>query len=200
MRLLPTSTFSARLASPPTELELPCSELLLDGHPTGIMVTGAILQAALEWQGYRIAFFTDDIPFEDMLRIYMFDTQMALVDSAVLGGMYSTGTFDALTLHPPSELTFRFFGGIVWRMVLLGEQEFALPFLSDPRGVSRKFKLFRHFRIEGKPQPEEVRSRAPRPEKASRIQVATSLPGRAPPKSTPDDNGDKTPRMLPAAG
>ena len=193
MRLLPTSTFSARLASPPTDLELPASELLLDGSPTGIRVIGAILQATVEWQGYRIAFFTDDIPFEEMLRIYMFDSEMGLVDAAVLGAMYSTGTFDALTLQPPDELTFRFFGGTIWRLVLLGEPEFALPFLSDPRGVSRKFKLSRRFRIEGTPQPEEVRNRAPRAEKAARIQVATSLPRRAPPKPTPDEDSDKTP-------
>ncbi|WP_158568006.1 MULTISPECIES: hypothetical protein [unclassified Duganella] len=59
-------------------------------------MTGAVLEAALEWQGYRIAFFTDDISFEDMLRIYMFDANMALVDAAVLGAMYSTGIYAAM--------------------------------------------------------------------------------------------------------
>ena len=197
MRLLPTTTFSARLASPPTETELPTSELLLDGEPTGLMVTGAILQAAVEWHDYRIAFFTDDIPYEDMLRIYMFDLDMALVDAAVLGAMYSTGTFDALTLQPPDRLTFRFFGGTVWRMVLLAEPEFALPFVSDPRGVSRKFKLSRQFRIEGKPQPEEVRAVSPRREKAARIQVATSLPRRAPRRRKPKKNNERTLHLQP---
>lgn len=176
MRLLPTSTFSARLASPYTDTELPSSELLLDGKPSGLIVTGAVLEAALEWQGNRIAFFTDDIPYEDMLRIYMFDAGMTLVDSAVLGARYSTGTFAELNLQPPNSLTFRFFGGTVWRMVLVNEREFALPFLSDPGGVSRKFKFFRHFRIEGKPRPEEARSIPNQPEKYPRAQVATSLP------------------------
>ena len=89
-----------------------------------------------------------------MLRIYMFNASPAVLDSAVLGAMYSTGTFSDLTLQPPNALTFHFFGATVWRAVLLAEREFALPFLSDPRGVSRKFKFFRRFRIEGKPQPE----------------------------------------------
>jgi len=147
VRLLSTSEFAARLASPSTDTELASAELLLNGKPTGLIVTGAILEAALEWQGCRIAFFTDDIPFEDMLRIYMFDANLALVDAAALGAMYSTGTFAELSLQPPNALTFRFFGGTVWRMVLLAERELALPFFSDPSGVSRQFKFFRHFRM-----------------------------------------------------
>nr|WP_315221036.1 hypothetical protein [uncultured Duganella sp.] len=176
MKLLPTATFSARLASPPTDMELPSCELLLDGKPSGLIVTGAVLETALEWQGCSIAFFTDDIPYEDMLRIYMFDANMTLVDSAVLGSRYSTGTFAELNLLPPNLLTFRFFGGTVWRLVLLDKQEFALPFLSDPGGVSRKFKFFRHFRIEGKPQPEGACEISNQRDKAPRTQVATSLP------------------------
>lgn len=133
----------------------------------------------MEWQGCSIAFFTDDIPYEDMLRIYMFDANMTLVDSAVLGSRYSTGTFAELNLMPPNSLTFRFFGGTVWRLVLLDNQEFSLPFLSDPGGVSRKFKFFRHFRIEGKPQPEGACEISNPSEKARRTQVATSLPRRS---------------------
>jgi hypothetical protein len=179
VRLLSTSEFAARLTSPYTETELASSERLLDGKPTRLIVTGEVLEAALEWQGCRIAFFTDDIPFEDMLRIYMFDANMTLVDAAVLGAMYSTGAFAELSLQPPNALTFRFFGGTVWRMVLLVEREFALPFFSDPSGVSRKFKFFRHFRIEGKPQPEGARGVSSQSKTATRTQVATPLPRRA---------------------
>lgn len=150
MRLLPTSEFATRLASPYSDTELATSELLVDGKPTGMIVTGAVLEAAVEWQGCRIAFLTDDIPFEDMLRIYMFDADMTLVDAAVIGAMYSTGTFAELNLQPPNALTFRFFGGTVWHMVLLAEREFCLPFFSDPSGVSRKFQFFRRFQTEGK--------------------------------------------------
>ncbi len=116
-------------------------------------MTGEVLEAAVEWHGYRIAFLTDDIPFEDMLRIYMFDANMVLVDAAVLGAMYSTGTFAELTLQPPDAIAFRFFAHTTWRVVLMAETEFALPFFSDPRGVSRQFKFSRRFKVEGNPQP-----------------------------------------------
>lgn len=152
MKLLSTAEFAIREASSYTDTTLASSELLLDGAPSGVIVTGAILEAAVAWQDYRIAFFTNDIPFEEVLQIYMFDANMQLVDAARMGAMYSTGTFADLRLQAPNTLTFRFFGGIVWRMVLLNEPEFAIPFVSNPRGVRRKLKLSRHFRIEGKPR------------------------------------------------
>jgi hypothetical protein len=179
VRILSTSELDARLASPYTDTELASSELLLNGKSTGLIVIGAVLEASLEWQGCRIAFFTDDIPFEDMLRIYMFDPDMTLVDSAMLGAMYSTGTFSELILQPPNALTFRFFGGTVWRMVLLAEREFALPFISDPSGVSRKPKFFRHFRIEGNPQPERTLGVSSQDAAATGAQAATALPHRS---------------------
>lgn len=156
MRLLSTSEFAAQLASPYTDTAPATSELLVDGKSTDVIVTGTVLEAALEWQGYRLAFLTDDIPFEDMLRIYLFDANMRLVDAAVLGAMYSTGTFSNLNLQPPNALTFRFFGNMAWRVELLGEREFALPLLSDPSGVTREFKFFRRFKIEGQLLPEGI--------------------------------------------
>lgn len=187
MRLLSTSEFATRLASPYTDTALARSELLLGGRSTGVIVTGAVLEAALEWQGYRIVFLSDDIPFEDMLRIYMFDADLTLVDAAVLGAMYSTGTFAELSLQPPDALTFRFFAGTVWRMVLLAKREFALPFLFDPSGVSRKFKFFRHFRIEGKPQPEGVNASS-QSDAATRTQLARPAPWRAAGKRIPKND------------
>ncbi|HEX8602147.1 MAG TPA: hypothetical protein VF774_05845, partial [Pseudoduganella sp.] len=120
-------------------------------------------------------FLTDDIPFEDMLRIYMFDAKMTLVDGAVLGAMYSTGTFAGPSLQPPNALTFRFIGGTTWRMALLAGPEFALPSLSDPFGVSRQFKFSRHFRIEGRPQPEGMRDFSGQDETAARTSAAAVM-------------------------
>lgn len=174
VKLLSTSELGIRQASPYTDTELASSELLLDGKPSGVIVTGEVLEAAVEWRGYHIVFLTDDIPFEDMLRIYMFDANMALVDAAVLGAMYSTGTFAELSLQPPDTLSFRFFGGTGWRVVLLTEREFALPFVSDPSGVSREFKFSRYFRVEGKPQPEGRQSISGQSETTIGTQIGSS--------------------------
>ena len=179
MRLLPTLELAAQQASPYTDQDLASSELILNGKPTGLIVNGAVLEATVEWKGYRIAFFTDDIPFEDMLRIYMFDANMTMVDAATIGAMYSTGTFNELSLQPPNALTFRFFGYTIWRLVLLAQPEFSLPVISDPSGVSRRFKFFRLFRIEGKPQPERAGVLSHHEDKATLAEAA-------PPASSPD--------------
>ncbi|NRR31371.1 hypothetical protein HSX11_14410 [Oxalobacteraceae bacterium] len=157
MRLLSPSEFSIRLSQPYTSKNLATSEILFDDTPTGIILTGQVLEAALEWCDYTVAFLTDDIIHEDMLRIYMFNANHQVIDSAVLGAMYSTGVFRDLNLIEPNTLTFTFIGGITWRLILLPEAEFSLPFISDPRGVSRPLKFFRRFRLLGKPLPETSR-------------------------------------------
>ncbi|WP_147330526.1 MULTISPECIES: hypothetical protein [unclassified Duganella] len=101
MRLLSTSEFATRLATPYTDAALATSELLLDAKPTGLIVTGAVLEAAVEWRGYRIAFLTD-----------------------------------------------------------------------------RKLEFFRHFRIEGKPQPESASGISAQSETTARTQALTPLPRR----------------------
>jgi hypothetical protein len=84
-----------------------------------------------------------------MLRIYMFDARMILVDAAALGVICNTGIFDELRLQPPDTIAFRFFADTTWRVVLISEPEFALPFFSDPRGIGRRFKFSRRFRVKG---------------------------------------------------
>jgi hypothetical protein len=61
--------------------------------------------------------------------------------------------FDSRTACPnnqkkPDTVRFRFFGGIVSILKLFPEKKFALPFISDPRGVHRPFKFHRRFKRE----------------------------------------------------
>lgn len=130
------------------------STIVMDGKVTDLEVTGAVLEAAVAWRDQRLLFLTDDILHEDMLRIYLLDAQHRLLDTAVLGAAYSTGAFSDLRLLPPNSLSFSFIGGITWRLLLLSQREFAVPWLSDPRGVSRPWKFHRSFRLEGKPLPD----------------------------------------------
>jgi len=130
------------------------STIVMDGEVTDLEVTGAILEAAVAWREQRLLFLTDDILHEDMLRIYLLDAQHRLLDTAVLGAAYSTGAFSDLRLLPPNSLSFSFIGDITWRLLLLSQREFAVPWLSDPRGVSRPWKFHRSFRLEGRPLPD----------------------------------------------
>lgn len=154
MKLISPSEFSLKLIRPLTDQTMPQSEIVIRGEPTGKLIDGAILEATVGWDGCYLAFATDDIPHEDTLRIYLFDSRLKLIDSATLGGMYSTGSFGHLELSPPNMLSFAFIGDTTWVLELLGREELALPFIGDPEGVSRPFAFHRRFRIYGQPKPE----------------------------------------------
>ena len=135
---------------------MPQSELVFDGKPSGRIINGAVLEAAIRWQDLLLAFVTDNIMHEETLRIYLFDASFDLIDSAWLGSMYATGVFSLIELTPPDMVRFLFFGGTDWTLKMLKEPTFAFPF-SEPRGVHRPFKFHRRFKIDGKPQPESSR-------------------------------------------
>jgi len=159
MKTLTPTDVSLRLARPWTENTLAQSEVLIDGENTGEVITGEVLEAAVEWRQHRILFVTDNIPFEDYLRIYLFDAQWRIVDSAVLGAMYATGSFSGLEIRPPNVVRFDFIGGVTWTLELLETARFCLPF-TDPRGVSRPLGFFRRFNIKRRPLPESSRTDA----------------------------------------
>jgi len=154
VRLLLPSECAIRPCQPDSDKAMATSTIVMDGEVTDLEVTGAILEAAVAWREQRLLFLTDDILHEDMLRIYLLDAQHRLLDTAVLGAAYSTGAFSDLRLLPPNSLSFSFIGDITWRLLLLSQREFAVPWLSDPRGVSRPWKFHRSFRLEGKPLPD----------------------------------------------
>jgi len=159
MKILGFANISLRLTTPCTETALAQSEILFNGENTGKVITGEVLEAAVEWQNHRILFVTDNIPFEDSLRIYLLDAQWQIVDSAVLRAMYATGAFSGPELRPPHILRFGFIGGITWTIELLETARFCLPF-TDPRGVSRPLGFSRRFNIKGRPLPESGRADA----------------------------------------
>jgi hypothetical protein len=143
---------SVTLTSP--ENAVPESEIILRGTPTGKTVNGAVLEAAVAWEDFYLLLTTDDIPFEEKLNMSLFDQHLNLLDSAALGGMYTTGSFRLLDMIEPNIISFRFIGDTDWRIELFDAPFFAWPFLSDPQGVSRKWRWFRYFKIHGAPKPD----------------------------------------------
>jgi hypothetical protein len=132
----------------------PTSEVVLDGIPTGTHVRGATLEAAVEWNSYYLLFTTDDVPYEEMLRIALLDQDLGLLDTALIGSPYSTGSFSSLELIEPDTVTFRFIGGSPWEVQLLPAPALRLPFFSEPRGVHRPIGFTRRFIVRGRPSPQ----------------------------------------------
>lgn len=158
VKLVPTSECALRLIGSPLGKGMPQSELMLNRQPTGVIIDGAMLEVAIRWHDLLLVFVTDDIMHEDTLRIYLFDARLNIVDSAKLGWMYATGAFSLLELCPPNTIRFLFFGDTDWTLELFDKDVFAIPFISEPRGVSKPLRFHRRFQITGAPKPEAPQS------------------------------------------
>lgn len=126
------------------------SSLTVDGKTT--LVDGIVLEAAIRLgegslaSGY-LFFLTDDVLYEDALTIVLTDAELRTLDAARLGGIYATGAFAGLTLHPPARVAFRFFDERTWSVTLLDRPVSRLPFIGEPAGVHRRFGFSRHFNV-----------------------------------------------------
>lgn len=131
------------------------SEVMLNAEATGQQVDGVVLEAAVECDGRYLLFLTDDVPAEDQLSIHLVDAQGRLLDSARIGGMYTTGSFFGLTLREPDAVEFRFIGDTDWRVELFDSPRLQASFVQEPRGVARPWGLRRWFRVAGHPVPQD---------------------------------------------
>lgn len=136
------------------EGEVPRSELRVNGQLSGRFLAGAVLEAAVQWRDQHLLFITDGVPYEEALRIVLISADLAVLDTAELGAAYATGSLTDLALLPPDTVRFRFIGDTDWTVRLLAQDQFRLPWVSEPRGISRPFGFLRRFFVDGQPQPE----------------------------------------------
>lgn len=135
---------SVRQALPDGD-EVPRSEIELSGVATGVIVSGAVLEAGVACDRGFLVFLTDDVPYEETLSIHLLDRAGQLVDSATLGRAYATGVFTGLALQQPDVVNFRFTGGHAWSVQVLSRPQLRLPFVAEAPGVSRRSGFRRHF-------------------------------------------------------
>lgn len=147
---------TAKAVSAESENEMPVCEIILNGQTTGKTVSGAVLEAVVSWQEFYLLFLSDDIPQEDMLNIHFLDKNLNPLDSAILGSIYSTGSFSSLQLLQPNRVGFRFIGDTDWLIELLPKPVLRLPFITDPPGVRRRFGFSRYFKVHGSPRPQQA--------------------------------------------
>ena len=132
------------------------SEIYINGKATSSIVVGAVLEASVKINEFYLVFMTDDIPNEDMLHIYLFDQNMHSLDSVTIGSPYATGSFSSLELVEPNAVKFNFIGSTKWTVRVFDKKQLHIPFLSDPKGVSRKMYFNCYLKVYGLPIPESV--------------------------------------------
>jgi len=153
MKLLTPNELSTHLLAAATDTQPPQSQLQIKGVQQQVVIQGAILEAAVETKNAYLVFMTDDIPYEDTLRITLISKSFEILDIANLGAAYTTGSFQFLDLNGEHHITFSFFGETPWTLTLLERKQLLIPFFSEPKGVSRPFGFQHYFKISGKPAP-----------------------------------------------
>ncbi len=132
------------------------SDILLNGVKTGTSIEGACLELVTKCRGGYLVIMTDDIPYEDSLHIHLLDDKAGCIDSANIGAMYSTGSFENPVIEGENCISFQFIGDTRWKVELLGYKEWRIPFFSSPKGVSRRHPFYQYFRVYDHPNREKA--------------------------------------------
>jgi hypothetical protein len=148
MHLLADNEITLQLTNPNDTERRPQSRLIVNGSPSELIITGAILEAGFKVFDYYLLFLTNDIPNEDSLNIYLIDPQLNLLDWVCLGAAYSTGAFVLREVLANQVVTFNFFDEVLWRLQVFEQSQWHLPFFSDPKGVSRELGLHTYLNLE----------------------------------------------------
>ena len=137
----------------PTPTAMGKYEVLIADKGTGITVPVHVLEAAVQVDDRRmLLFLTDDTPYEEMLKIALIDLNGAIKEILTLGGAYLTGSFSNLQIQPDA-VEFSFIGDTTWRVEIPAMPFMKLPFIGDPRGVSRPPALKHYIKITAGPAP-----------------------------------------------
>ncbi|WP_089605049.1 hypothetical protein [Acinetobacter piscicola] len=84
-------------------------EVLIDRKASNILIRGKILESAVcIGENRYILFTTDDVIFEESLRIYLIELGKGILDQLFIGQAYQTDIFSALKMIDETSLTFSF--------------------------------------------------------------------------------------------
>lgn len=154
MKIVSNDLLSTKLTSEGDDYGLAQSQVLFRGAATDAILVGSILELCVSVGEVYVVFMSDNIPSEDMLRIYLLDKNAHVIESATIGAPYTTGSFRLLELITPNVITFNFIGETIWVLRILNKTKLHMPFFSDPKGVSRKLCFSTKLELEGNPVPE----------------------------------------------
>lgn len=154
MRIAPEISIKHFAGRP--EGEIPKSEVFHNDHPTGKIVTGAWLEAAIKCGTQYLLLTTNDCAFSETLSIQLLDANFEQLDFAYLWTWLSDGCFSSLHIEEPDKVCFEFSGEYEWTVKILPRQSLRIPLVSEPLGVTRPFGFSRHFVIRRAPKVEKA--------------------------------------------
>ncbi|MDI9220279.1 hypothetical protein QMZ30_05135 [Pantoea sp. EA-12] len=123
--------------TPASETTQARSEVLLDQLPSGIVIPGSVLEAAVEISAGRyVLFVTDGNLYEESLTIVLCHRDAGVEEIIHIENIYTSGMFEDLAVHS-DHIEFHFLGESRWSLSVADSPKFTLPFFGDPKGVKR---------------------------------------------------------------
>ncbi|KAF6662737.1 hypothetical protein HFD91_04000 [Enterobacteriaceae bacterium EKM102V] len=142
-----------QISKQPTPTSIGKYEVLIAEKGTGIMVPDQVVEAAVQVDDKRLLLFlTDDVPYEEALKIALLNLNEGVKEILTLGGAYLTGSFTDLKIYPDA-VEFSFMGDTTWRVEIPVKPFIRLPFTGDPRGISRPLAFRHYIKISASPKP-----------------------------------------------
>ena len=149
----PLHNVTLHLIHPATTSRPAAHEVVIDGRATGFTVPAQCIEAAIGVDESRLLLLlTDDVPFEEALLIVLIDLQQGVKEILTLGGAYTTGRFEDLTLFAQA-VEFSFIGDTTWRVEIAERPFFRFPFVGDPRGIWRPVARKHYILVSADPPP-----------------------------------------------
>ena len=149
MKLIPTQSIVVQPSKAAQDQGQLTSVVTFQGVATPSPISGVVLEAAVDSPAGLLLMMTNDVPNEDTLSIHLLNANMVQMDWIKLGRLYNTGVFRSLSIDSNNTLSFCFLGETPWKLTVFEDKQACVPFLSEPKSVSRKLGFKRYMMLEG---------------------------------------------------
>lgn len=122
----------------------PLVQLIQEGAKVGSPIKGAHLekQYCIQGLGYLLLL-TDNVPYEETLRIYLVDENIEVIDELEFGAGMVTGTLEIVDEENEDSIVFSFIHKSLCKLQVLKTAQWCKPLLFTS-GVSRNGMFKRH--------------------------------------------------------
>jgi len=139
-----TDRFSSRQIKSSDNSQPPCLQLIKDDKSFGGPQKGALIEAQYQVDDRYLLFITDDVPYEETLRIYLIAGNGDVLDSLEFGGYLANGTLEGLNIVGEHSIEFSFIHKKRCRLTVKPNSGWKKPLIFTP-GVSRPGGLKKRF-------------------------------------------------------
>ncbi|MGK0273541.1 MAG: hypothetical protein ACI88H_004222 [Cocleimonas sp.] len=142
--MIPCDKFTTQLLRESDSIKEPLVQLILKGKKVGPPIKGAYLekQYCISGLGYLL-FLTDDVPYEETLRIYLVNENAEVVDGLEFGSSMATGTLEIVDVENEDSIVFSFIHEALCKLQVLKTAQWCKPLIFTP-GVQRSGAFKRH--------------------------------------------------------